>query len=377
MIELEEIQEEIGESKGLPSQHYVSKKIFSLEKNKLYFKQWFGVGFGRDIPQPGDIYPIKFLGIPLLLVRNKIGEINVFENTCRHRGTILVEDKKNTQGLIRCPYHSWCYTLDGELKATPHVGGPGVNFHDNLEKKELGLFKLRSHVFLDVIFITLSEDTQSFESTHGEFLSRWSDFDKPLYFKKDDSEFELSVNCNWKLAVENYCESYHLPWVHPDLNMVSKLEDHYNIVSKGRFSGQGSEAFSQIKGKNGELFPCFSNLPSKWNDTSEYISLFPNVLLGVHKDHTFSVILVPKSKRKTTERFSIYYSKKESLGNNFASLRKENARFWENVFKEDISVVEGMQEGRNGKYFDGGRFSPIMEEPTRIFHKWVAKQLKE
>ena len=289
---------------------------------------------------------------------------------------LLIEKKRNTQGLIRCPYHSWCYSLNGELKATPHVGGIGVNFHKDIEKKDLGLFKIKSHLFLDVIFITLSEECQSFEDTHKELFNRWADYMKPLFFQKKDSEFELKVNCNWKLAIENYCESYHLPWVHPDLNTVSKLEDHYNIISKGNFSGQGSKAFAQMKDEKGKIFPSFSNISSKWDHTSEYISLFPNVILGVHKDHIFSGVLIPKNEKKTIERFSIYYSKKDSLGENFSSLRHKNAKFWKNVFKEDINVVEGMQKGRKGKYFDGGRFSPVMEEPTHIFHKWVANQLK-
>ena len=132
-INLPIIDEDIKKSNGLPNHHYVSKKIFSLEKDKLFYRHWFGVGFGRDIPNPGDIAPVEFLGIPILLVRNHSGEIKVFENTCRHRGMLLLEEKKNAQGLIRCPYHSWCYNLDGELKATPHVGGAGINFHENLE----------------------------------------------------------------------------------------------------------------------------------------------------------------------------------------------------------------------------------------------------
>ena len=239
-INLQAIDEDIKKSNGLPNHHYVSKKIFSVEKDKLFYRHWFGVGFGRDIPNPGDIAPVEFLGIPILLVRNHSGEIKVFENTCRHRGMLLLEEKKNAQGLIRCPYHSWCYNLDGELKATPHVGGAGINFHENLEKKDLSLFKIRSHLFLDVIFITLSEESASFEKTHKELLNRWTDYKKPLFFQEKDSAFQLKVNCNWKLAIENYCESYHLPWVHPDLNTVSKLEDHYHIISKGNFSGQGS-----------------------------------------------------------------------------------------------------------------------------------------
>jgi len=45
---------------------------------------------------------------------------------------------------------------------------------------------------------------------------------------------------------------------------------------------------------------------------------------------------------------------------------------WKDVFTEDIFVVEGMQKGRHGVMFDGGRFSPAMDSATHNFHDWVA-----
>ena len=53
-----------------------------------------------------------------------------------------------------------------------------------------------------------------------------------------------------------------------------------------------------------------------------------------------------------------------------------NAKFWKSVFLEDVFVVEGMQRGRKGLMFDGGKFSPAMDSPTHCFHKWVAQQVK-
>ena len=45
------------------------------------------------------------------------------------------------------------------------------------------------------------------------------------------------------------------------------------------------------------------------------------------------------------------------------------------VYKEDIFVVEGMQKGRYANGFDGGRFSPVMDEPTHVFHDWYARKI--
>ena len=374
MSNLSSVIEPLNTAKGLPNEHYIDDKIFQEEKESVLFSNWSAIGFAKDTPKVGDVNPTTFLGMPLLVVRDNDKKVRVYQNTCRHRGMVLISEKRNIRGTIRCPYHSWCYGLDGQLRSTPHVGGPGQNTHPDIKRNELGLVEIRSHVFMDVVFVNISNNAASFEEVHSDIINQWQEFDKPLYHN-EDSSFELTVKSNWKLAVENYCESYHLPWVHPGLNLVSRLEDHYHIENTLKYSGQGSYVYSQLKGKDNEVFPDFGGLEKKWNTASEYISLYPNVLLGVHRDHTYAIILEPKSTNKTREHVAIYYASAEATKARFKDLRIKNKFFWEDVFKEDIFVVEGMQEGRNGKFFDGGKFSPVMDGPTHLFHEWVATQI--
>ena len=183
-----------------------------------------------------------------------------------------------------------------------------------------------------------------------------------------DSSFTLEVATNWKLAVENYCESYHLPWVHPGLNSYSRLEDHYHIEAPGRYSGQGSYVYRQLRGTMEETFPDFPGLSEKWDTGAEYVALYPNVLLGVHRDHAYAIILEAVAHNLTREHVHIYYASPSTD----ETLRAKNATQWKSVFVEDIFVVEGMQRGRFAAGFDGGRFSPAMDGPTHIFHAWVA-----
>ena len=315
------------------------------------------------------------MGIPLLVVRDNNDTIRVFQNTCRHRGMILVERAGPIRGVIRCPYHSWCYSLVGNLITTPHVGGPGQNTSEEIKRNELGLVEIRSHVWQDIIFVNISGDAPPFEQGNHDLLQRWQEFEHPTYHGGEESSFELEVKCNWKLAVENYCESYHLPWVHPGLNSYSKLEDHYHIVNPGKYSGQGTTVYNPRLDDSGRNFENFDGLQEKWDTCAEYIAFYPNVLLGVHRDHTFAILLQPVDHRNTIERVEIYYAKKSSLTNNLKDLREKNAALWKEVFCEDIFVVEGMQRGRSGIKFDGGKFSPAMDEPTHNFHHWVATQL--
>jgi len=289
---------------------------------------------------------------------------------------ILVEKPTNITGKIRCPYHSWSYSLDGELLATPMVGGTGIHNHESINCDELGLFKIRSAVWQDIIFVNISNNAQEFRDYASKTIKRWSEFEKPLYHGGESSSFTLELNTNWKLAVENYCESYHLPWIHPELNTTSNIKDHYHIEEPGYFSGQGSHVYNQIKSESGDVFPDFEDLSKKWDKTSEYIALYPNVLLGVHRDHFFSIIIQPISSEKSIEHVSIYYAKKPKEIPHLKNLIDTNAHFWKEVFLEDVGVIEGMQRGRKGLMFDGGRFSPVMDSATHCFHRWVAELVK-
>lgn len=369
--DLSAVRRPIHLAQGLPNAHYTDASVFDEEKNALLMAQWAGLAVAADVPEPGDAVPMTFLGMPLLLIRDRQGQVRVFQNTCRHRGMILVDAPRKIEGAIRCPYHSWCYSTEGRLVSTPHVGGPGRNTHDSIDRDSLGLIEVRSHVWFDVVWINMSGTAPAFETAMSDLLERWAEFDKPLFHGGAESRFQLTVNCNWKLAVENYCESYHLPWVHPGLNSYSRLEDHYHIEKPGEYSGQGTQVYRQIRNENGRVFPDFAALSDKWDTAAEYIAAYPNVLLGVHRDHAFAIILVPDGVDRTVEHVHIYYARPGTD----EGLRARNAQQWKTVFEEDIFVVEGMQRGRLAPGFDGGRFSPVMDGPTHLFHDWVAGKL--
>jgi choline monooxygenase len=369
--DLSAVRQPVDRANGLPNAHYIDPVVFAEEREAVLFKTWAGLGVAADVPEIGDAKPVDFLGMPLLLLRDRDGTVRVFQNTCRHRGMILVEEPTKIEGALRCPYHSWCYKLSGELVSTPHVGGPGQNTHESVDRSKLGLIEIRSHVWMDVVWINVSGDAPAFDEVHSDLIARWAEFDKPLFHGGADSQFQLEVNCNWKLAVENYCESYHLPWVHPGLNSYSRLEDHYNIELPKSYSGQGTLVYRQLKGDTGQVFPDFEGLSDKWNEAAEYIAVYPNVLLGVHRDHAFAIVLVPQGPEKTVENIHLYYPVPETD----ADMRAKNTAQWKLVFEEDIFVVQGMQKGRHGIHFDGGRFSPAMDSPTHCFHDWVASKV--
>ena len=378
---LDVVNNSIEKAHGLPNECYTSKDYTLLERKKLFEDKWIVVGVASSIPEIGDVKPIDILGMPILILRNKQNEVKVFHNVCSHRGVKLVSKSGKINSLIRCPYHSWSYSLDGKLMATPHIGGMNKHSADGFDKSKSNLKEIRSYIWLDLIMININQNEMSFEEYIKPLSDRWEKFwpikDRELIHHSNDfGYFKLNAKCNWKFAIENYCESYHLPWVHPGLNSYSKIEDHYHIQGlPNRFAGQGTVVYNpQFKGK--EKLPSFPNWPKDKENIAEYVALFPNVMLGIHKDHYYAYWIEPISHEFTLEHMELYYvGEQAAQANKFKSLRKQNHKQWEDIQKEDVDIIQGMQTGRNSPSYNGGNFSPVMDNPTHHFHKWVAQNL--
>ncbi len=378
---LNSVDKPIEVANGLPNECYISDEYFEYEKEKVFFDKWTVVGVASSIPKPGDAKPYNLLGIPLILLRDKNMNIRVFHNVCSHRGFKLLNKSCTLRNVIRCPYHSWSYNFDGKLVATPHIGGFNNHETERFDKNFSNLKEVNTKIWMDIIFVNINSNEINFDEYIKPLENRWSKFisknDKKLIVhSKDYGYFHLDVKCNWKFAIENYCESYHLPTIHPELNKVSNINDHYHIQGlPNRFAGQGSKKYEQLIQGN-KKFNTFPNWDKSMSKNSEYIALFPNVMIGLHVDHFYVFWLEPLSMNRTKEHMQMYYVGNESANSeDLKDLRKENSRFWKDVMLEDINAIEGMQEGRNSPIYNGGNFSPIMDQPTHQFHKWVAKSL--
>ena len=378
---LDVVKKPIEKSHGLPNECYTSNEYTKLERKKLFEEKWVVIGVASSLPNKGDAKPFDLLGIPIMILRDKHNKIRVFHNVCSHRGYKILQESCKIKNVIRCPYHSWSYDTLGNLVATPHLGGMNKHSSNKFDKSKSGLKEIRSYVWLDMIFINISENEISFDEYIKPLSDRWEKFwpskDRDLMvYSNDYGYFNLNVKCNWKFAIENYCESYHLPWVHPGLNSYSKINDHYHIQGlPNRFAGQGSKKYEQpIKGN--KKFDIFPNWKKDMLKNSEYIALFPNVMIGLHIDHFYVFWLEPVSIDKTKEHMQIYYVGKNSAnGEELKELRKQNLKFWKDVMLEDVNAIEGMQNGRSSPAYNGGNFSPAMDQPTHQFHKWVADNL--
>ncbi len=211
-ISVDAVLQPIEKASGLPNQAYTSNEFLAYERDQVLGRSWAGLWFASDLPKKGYVKPVDFMGLPLVILRNKQDQIKVFHNVCSHRGMILVHEEMEVQGALRCKYHSWSYNLDGELKGTPHLGGVGQQKFAGFNHCDHGLKPVRSVVWMDIVFINLSGDAPDFEQYIKPLTDKWQPFlgDTGLARLRcaaNGKGMQIEVNSNWKLAIENYCES--------------------------------------------------------------------------------------------------------------------------------------------------------------------------
>ncbi|TML75722.1 MAG: Rieske (2Fe-2S) protein [Actinobacteria bacterium] len=104
----------------LPGRDYHARDVFELEREKVFFREWFYAGRADHAPEPGDFLTADVVGESILVVRGKDGELRGFYNVCRHRGSRICdpETQGHAKGAIKCPYHAWSYAYDGQLIGT-------------------------------------------------------------------------------------------------------------------------------------------------------------------------------------------------------------------------------------------------------------------
>ena len=344
---------------GLPSKSYTDNEFWEKECNTVLSNGWLFVGFVHELSKSGDVLPVFIAEKPILLVNNENNKITAFHNVCSHRCLKLVNEKKNVGKLIRCPYHSWSYDLEGNLRSAPHIGGSNQHKLKGFNFKNHGLKPIRIHIWNDWIFINLNGKAKKFEEYAKPLFSKFNniDFDKLTYVATLDFG---KINTNWKFLIENFIEPYHVQFVHKTTTN-QPLKDHYTIVD-GICYGSGVNV-KQEDNKNANALSV----------SSKYLSLFPNFIIGSYYPNQIGVYLnIPISPSITSQKRIIYTTDGTVMTKKESNITK---KIWWNVHKEDHEICERLQEGRFSPASNkGGLLSPYWEKGVQVFQKLIIQE---
>jgi len=340
--------------RGLPALAYTGESFHVAENERLFPRAWVLAGFAHEMAKRGDVRPVSVGGRPVLLVRGERG-IAAFHNVCRHRCLQLVERPGNAGRLIRCPYHSWAYGLDGALRAAPFFGGADHSPPPGFDAKQHGLAGVRCEVWHDWIFVNLDGEAPPFADFIAPLAARLAHLDLARLRPVATLDFGV-VNANWKFLMENFIEPYHVQFVH-STTTDQPLTDHAPFIDRHCL---GCTVTLSAAPTGGDTLAV----------DSSFLTLFPNFVLGTYAPDQLGVHLnTPLGPGHTSQRRVIYLLRdKASAAREIAGLK----RLWRKVHAEDHAICERLQSGRRSPLAAGGGcLSPVWEVSVRRFQELV------
>ena len=369
----DQLRDTLFAGKGLPGWFFTSNEVLSAEKQYFFRNSWLCIGLVSDVEEAGDVYPVTILDQSLLIVRGRDAALRVFHNVCSHRGAQLVNAARKCATIV-CPYHAWAYGFDGQLKQTPHAGGANVHECEQVDKNRLGLKEVRSATWAGLVFVNLSGNAAGLQEHLRPLTERWRRIDLSLLRHVPGSGQQPNVKANWKLVIENFVESYHLPWVHTSMDAFNPMGAHYQILGADHYIGQGVKAHNPDDSYAGR----FKNFPGLNKDElgrGESMYVPANLLLITMSDFMFANILIPESPDRTAERIEMFLIGEDADDPGLQLERQKLTDMLTRVNNEDIGICELAQQGRKSEAFTGGVFAPAQEQSTLQFQQLVARKM--
>lgn len=372
MIDITTITTEHVSTHGLPAAVFKEKDVYQQECDKVFASGWASIGCGQQIPKPGDILPIRIAGQSLIAIRNKQGEIGVFHNICRHKAAPLVDEPCNKRSLV-CPYHKWSFKIDGDLLSAPRYFGNDNKLMTPEDKAGKGLIKVRFAVWWDIIFVNIDGQAESFE-----------DFIKPLderlaSYPKDDirmiSTTDYSGEVNWKLAVDNFLDGYHVPFVHSQACSVESVLGQEDLLLSDNIVGLHLPHGASAKpAKTAKQLPHFNDLPPEKQGTQQWFGIFPNTLFFVDPCWVQTIVVKPMGETHTAESLSIYVVNDEAASDEYKAEQDRLNEVLNEVNQQDIELLDKLQITRSNDIANQGHLNQAWDQVNMTFHQmWLKK----
>jgi choline monooxygenase len=361
---------------------YTSDAFFAIERERVFGRSWVAAGCAARLREPGDALVTDVAGRSIFVIRTRAGELRAFYNVCRHRGTRLLRPAETkVKRWIKCPYHSWAYSQDGACIGTPMFGDPDIppdqraafdlSDADGFDKADYGLLPVAVDEWGPLVFVNLAADPPPLAHQLGDLPDRSAGYRLSEWTIARTATYEIAAN--YKLVAENFMEYYHLPWVHPGLVKVSPIEAHYRWQGPGMYSGFCTTPIAPDTddGGWGSGLEPISGLTHDDGHSARFAWVFPNVAVNILPNHVFIIHAHPVSPRLTRETTYLLLHPGSGGGPAVEAAADELSAFWDRVNREDIEIVERVQEGLDSTPFPGGRLCYRFEEPLHRFQNMV------
>jgi Rieske 2Fe-2S family protein len=375
---------------SLPQALYTSQEAFDFDRQAIFGRTWVLAGLECELPGPGAALALTVGGSPIVVLRDRAGEIRGFHNSCRHRGAMVCAPGRSQRPLLVCPYHQWSYDLTGKLVAARRMQA-------SFDPAAHSLRPIHVRNIAGVLYVCLAEDAPPIEEFARGLAPLLAPHDLPN--AKLAHEAVFVEQGNWKLVMENARECYHCAARHPDLALTfpTEVKAHFAADEAGRvarFEARMAGAGLPVGPTMGAWwqairFPLNENVVSMTMDGkhasnrlmvdaeggdigSVRFATEPNSFCHALADHLFVFTAEPSGPQETIVTTRWYVHKDAVEGTDY---HLENLiALWLTTNNQDIELVENNQRGVNAIGYIPGPYSEEAEALVRRFTDWYCAE---
>lgn len=361
------VAEPFERAKAMPKSVYVSEAFARAEETHIFAREWLCAGRADALANPGDYMTMEISGEPVIILRDREGQLRGLSNVCRHRMSTLLEGRGNTRSIV-CPYHAWTYNLDGTLR-----GAPAMALNESFCKDQVALPQVRVADWLGWIMVTLNPDAPEPAEVLKDVEGLVGYLDMASYQEHFRQEFRW--NTNWKVLAENFMESYHLPVCHS--GTIGGTVDLLKMTCP-----EGFPSFNYHWIVKNDALPLTLAHPS--NTTLEgdqrrvtwLLSIYPSLLITLTPGYFWYLCLTPDGPDHVKVLYgggmSADWCADPEAGAHLAQLRE----LLDEVNLEDKGCVERVFRGLKAGLSAPGALSHL-ERPNFEFAGWIASRIPD
>jgi choline monooxygenase len=349
----------LAEAYTIPAPWYVDQRLFDLERRTVFSRSWQMVGRADQLSEPGQYITREIAGEPILIIRGADRVLRGFYNVCRHHAAAVVTEPEGRAQNLRCPYHGWTYTIEGQLKGATDLAGIC-----NFDRASNGLVPVQAAVWENWVFVKLDRGGASLEEFLGaDFVEQVRPVGlKKLYWTE---RRHYTLGCNWKVFVDNYLDGgYHVPHLHKGLDSVLDYSQ-YAIDLGQRFCLQSSPiTVDRAEAQTGAV---------RKGSRALYYWVYPNLMINWYEGMMDTNLVCPRGIDRTEVIFDFYFADTSgpAMQHNLASIEVADR-----IQNEDVAICESVQRGLGSRAYVAGRLSVRREAGEHLFHKLLYADLK-
>ena len=393
--------------RALPGAFFSDETLYQAEMEYLFGRHWLFVASEPEIPEGGDYRALQIGPWPIFVLRRDDGSIAAFHNTCRHRGSrILQQDAGIAGATLMCPYHRWTYDLDGR------VIGCGATGETAAAQRPLKAVHVRQ--LAGLIFVCLADQPPD---DFDDMAQRMTPYLAPhgLTRARVAQQVDIIEHGNWKLTIENNRECFHCAG-HPEL--LCSLFDFFGELDEPSMSEKERATYARYRAVRPQLEALWERAGLPWRPIEElagratafrterlvldgagesmtpdtrvasrrllgelreprlgtlHFHTQPNAWFHFLSDHILTFAAFPLERGRTLVRSTWLVDANAEEGRDYDLANLTSV--WHATNSQDASFVAETQRGVSSPAYLPGPIAPS-EYMVELFHTWYEQRLR-